>query len=904
MAMGVGNEGDKKISAEEPALVSLCSKAVNLTNNINTHLSDYAGSPEAQNETIQSFTTRFNRLREILWKIQAGMPRLTQGNVFVPYKASQELSTRMQHVVHDLVSSDLIVVKLISSSRKTGFRKLLAGLKQASLDTDISMLSDTMARHRDALRNDWIAFSENLSKFEQSSALNDASHISSKDGKDGLMVFPKDLAVQPPARAMPAKITSPPLRQIHDDFRLNSPLASHSLGQTGSLQQETFDYAPAQGATSAHSSIQPDEPRTPHSVDQDWGKPNVWPGSKPLRMDNFSRNSSFRLGSVTSMQEHLPTPSAEPQFWSNSGSTAEKAALVAALERQDHKVLQQLLRGMSTGNPIPSGLLSQAVGSNDVSSLRLLLTYGASVNHVDADGNSALLLAVATWSNEMATLLLEHGADPNLCAVESSMSPFTLAAQQNQVELVQLMLDHGANVNAMLSNGDTPINACICQGARTEIVALLLGSGAVPNQKTRDGKTPLFEALSRRRLDIVKLLLDHGASPNLAGPKHPLWPATYLPPALKLLIARGAKPQMASGNMELAASINNIQSIQILLDAGVSPNLKKDGVYTPLCSAIRDDRADIVTLLLSNGADPNLPASEYPAWKCISHGRLHFLPSLLAAGANLHSPSGIAELAVAHNNKDALMYLLLNGVDVNAANDDGRTALTTAIRDDRLQLVDMLLAHGANVTARGENWPLCMALGNPTLLKRLLEHVQHPKSITKGIIELAVQANQLESVKLLVEAGISVEDRTGGVFSPLTSAIRENRKEIVRYLLDEAGADVNSPGEHLPLIKAIRRCTDSNDTEIIELLLERGADINLVYRGWNAIMQAVEKGDKKLIRLLIEKGNGIDLQTLDSDSGQTVYEIISERGWSEGIELLMEHRHQLRMVTDGSMSRN
>ncbi|KAK5082565.1 hypothetical protein LTS08_008776 [Lithohypha guttulata] len=243
---------------------------------------------------------------------------------------------------------------------------------------------------------------------------------------------------------------------------------------------------------------------------------------------------------------------------------------------------------------------------------------------------------------------------------------------------------------------------------------------------------------------------------------------------------------MASGNMELAASINSIEFVQIHLDAGVSPNLKKDGVYTPLCSAIRDDRDDIVALLLGRDADPNLPASEYPAWKCISHNRLHYLPSLLAAGADLRSPPGIAELAVAFNNKDALMYLLLNGVDVNAANEEGRTALTTAIRDNRGPLLDMLLAHGARATARGVDWPLCMVLKNPQLLQRLLEHVGSAKGVTKGIIELAVQANQLESVKLLVKAGISVEDRTGGVFSPLTSAIRENRKDIVRYLVDEA----------------------------------------------------------------------------------------------------------------------
>lgn len=889
--------GGKQISSSDPALISLCSKAVNLTNNINTHLSDHAETQEAQNEIQRSFTAKFNRLREILCQIQAGLSRLTHGDIFVPYEASQILSMKLQHTVRDLVSSDLLVVKLISNSRKTGFGKFMKGFKQASLDAEISVLGDSLGRHREALRTGWAAFSEVLSKGDQPNVFLHTSDLRSERSNVDIDSLPASLSALTLTHADTKGAYTFPSTFTNDGPGAQMPVAIRSPQRKNS--RDDMSRVPTQ-RTYSDKSLTFNEPATPRPGEQDLGRPKIWSGDRAESVDSFSRNSSFRLNLVKRPPSPYPTPLTDPEPWVSSGPTSGKAALTMALQNQDHKKLQQLLRDFSTGGLIPPGLLSQAVGSNDVSSVRLLLTHGVPVNRTDDDGNSALLVAVATWSIDMARLLLENGADPNFGPSDSDMSPFSLAARQNQVELVQLMLEHGADVNSPLSNGDTPINACMCHGVRSQIVETLLIAGANPNQKTRNGKTPLIEALTMHRVDLVRLLLDHGANPNLAGPKHPLWPATYLPEALKLLIERGAKPKMASGNMELAASINSIESVQILLDAGVSPNLKKDGVYTPLCSAIRDDKDHIVALLLGSGADPNLPASEYPAWKCITHNRLHYLPSLLAAGADLCSPPGIAELAVAHNNKDALMYVLLNGVDANAANEEGRTALTTAIRDNRVQLLDMLLAHGARVTARGEDWPLCMALKNPPLLKRLLSHTENTKGMTKGIIELAVQANQLESVKMLVEAGINVEDRTGGVFSPLTSAIRENRKPIVRYLVDEAGADVNSPGEHLPLIKAIRRRTVPDDNEIIEYLLSRGADINLIYRGWNAIMQAVEKGDKKLLHLLVEKGNGIDLEVIDSDSGQTVYEMICDRGWSDGIGLLMENRHQVRMVTEGS----
>lgn len=75
-----------------------------------------------------------------------------------------------------------------------------------------------------------------------------------------------------------------------------------------------------------------------------------------------------------------------------------------------------------------------------------------------------------------------------------------------------------------------------------------------------------------------------------------------------------------------------------------------------------------------------------------------------------------------------------------------------------------------------------MAVKQPAILKRLLPALAEPRAF-KGVMEMAVVANQLESVKLLLRAGVSVEDRNGGVFSPLTTSIREGHIEIVRYLL-------------------------------------------------------------------------------------------------------------------------
>lgn len=305
------------------------------------------------------------------------------------------------------------------------------------------------------------------------------------------------------------------------------------------------------------------------------------------------------------------------------------------------------------------------------------------------------------------------------------------------------------------------------------------------NLKNREGKTALFEAITSGRPDIVTALLDGGAEPNLPGPKHMLWPSTYQTDCLKIMLQRGADTKKAPGIMELAVSVNNIESVRVLLNAGVDPNAKKDGVYTPLCSSIRDNRTEIFQLLLANGADPNCPASEYPAFKCVTHRRTQLLPALKAAGADLGSPKGIVETAVQSNNMEALKWLLDAGVSPNdKVPKTGATALTTAIRENRLDMVDVLLKRGADPNIRGQDWPVCMAVKQPAILRRLLPALAEPRAF-KGVMEMAVVANQLESIKLLLAAGVSVEDRNGGVFSPLTTAIRERRKEITKFLLEE-----------------------------------------------------------------------------------------------------------------------
>ncbi|KAH9217768.1 ankyrin repeat-containing domain protein [Leptodontidium sp. 2 PMI_412] len=527
--------------------------------------------------------------------------------------------------------------------------------------------------------------------------------------------------------------------------------------------------------------------------------------------DSFHEDIAILDLETGKVVRHSVDPSSMPRVYPRNGMESDTTNMKGAL------LVEQLLhRGVSPNLGFNMHPLKEAVLSHDEESLRLLLL----------DSITPLFVCVERSFLTGATMLVKYGADPNLVAGPEMESPLAVAVMGNMVAFTYLFLSHNGDANHMTASGSPILISAIKKKTPKKFIDMLL----------EEGHTALFDAINLGRADIVISLLEHKADPNLPGPKHMLWPAVHHSQCLQ-----------APGIMELAVSINSMD-----------PDVKKDGV------------AEMFKLLIANKADPNLPASEYPAFKCVTHDRVHFL-----------APLGIIEEAVNFN----------NGVNPNDRSPKGHSALTTAIRENRPELVELLLKRGADPHVRGENWPLCMAVAKPPILKRLLTVVKEPQAF-KGIMEMAVHADQLESVKMLLAAGVSVEDKNGGVFSPLTTAIREDHRPIVKYLLTDGGADVNSPGEHLPIVKSLRTYR-GNETEILELLLEHGADPNMMYRGWNGIMQAVENGEPDVLRLLARKA-GVDLEVRD-EMGRTVVEMAASRGWDEAVQILIEGDMGLRM---------
>ncbi|KAM0262802.1 hypothetical protein ACHAQJ_001596 [Trichoderma viride] len=864
--------------------------------------------------TVKQLSQNFDRLAhlfldtcQILFSIETGLGECGRSTPELPPDIIIELDKKLRVAQSDFNILDQMLGKLLEYERKGTMGKMRRGWGKIFGDTDVDKMTSVLERTKEGLRMSALLFQwtlgtekiergmgigytglaaaldrldDNSGRVKTKASEPDMSrhrpsplghgHLGVEGQHQQLLSSPAAWSERSSSRRPDSNMANKPFsnsRGPSDDilhhYSTTTPSSIMSNDRVNSGIVTNFDRASTIGDTSSNTGTTESDALLEELAGMDLGK------SKAIRLkiDPFT------------MPRWTPR--------STAGSDAEnlRGSIVSAVRGKNHKLIEQLL---DRGVP-PIAALTEAVNLYDAESIRLLLLFGADPNEADSDGITPLFAAVQKMFFSGAITLLKYGADPNVLAGPELESPLTAAITGHKVSLSHLLLMYGGDLSHSTSNGNTLLIAAINKKTPKRMIDLLLHYGVDPNEKNREGKTALFEAISSSRVDIVGSLLDHGANPNLPGPKHMLWPATYQAPCLQLLLNHGADYKKCPGIMELATSINNIESVRVLLKAGVDPNAKKDGVYTPLCTSIRDNRMDIFQLLLSNGADPNVMASEYPAFKCVTHKRVHLLPALVAAGADLHSPKGILETAVCSNNMEALVWLLDQGLDPNERNPKGCSPLTSAIRDNRMEMIEALIARGADPNKRGQDWPVCMAVRSPLILKRILSVLSEPRAY-KGVMEMAVAANQIESVKLLLAAGVSVEDKNGGVFSPLTTAIREDLTEMVRFLINDGHADLNAPGEHLPIVKAVRRCR-GDDTEILEMLLDKGADPNKVYRGWNAFMQAVENGDMRILKLLSSKFS-VDLEAKD-DQGRSVIDIASSRGWEEAVNILLEGNFRL-----------
>lgn len=153
------------------------------------------------------------------------------------------------------------------------------------------------------------------------------------------------------------------------------------------------------------------------------------------------------------------------------------------------------------------------VNSGPTGAVRALLAVGVNPNARNDFGESALLCCCIFDKIEVAECLLEGGADPNICNNIGDY-PLQVATEHGSVELVEMLLEHGArtDVRSDIGEGETIFYFLRSnQQHRGTIAELLIKYGADPNAKCAWIDYPLLDAVERRDLVLLEVLLSHGA---------------------------------------------------------------------------------------------------------------------------------------------------------------------------------------------------------------------------------------------------------------------------------------------------------------------------------------------------------------------------------------------------------
>lgn len=260
--------------------------------------------------------------------------------------------------------------------------------------------------------------------------------------------------------------------------------------------------------------------------------------------------------------------SAQPTTQSNN----KTRALFQAIRSGGAVELQQQLANGADANDTLDGYsaLMAATLSGSVDQMQVLIDHGADVNYQAPDTTTALWLAIPDY--DKTKLLLDHGADASH-KIEQYGVLVKLAAMPGTINIFHLLIDGGADLKSSAPDNYLLYNAAM--SGDTAIVGFLLRSGFNANDSVAIGDYPINNALFYRNFAVLKMLVDNGANVNVRQ---------WIPFGLDAL--KGVTPLM------FAAVANDKPSILFLLEHGADPNARNKQGYTPLMLFEQSDSDD------------------------------------------------------------------------------------------------------------------------------------------------------------------------------------------------------------------------------------------------------------------------------------------------------------------------
>jgi ankyrin repeat protein len=409
--------------------------------------------------------------------------------------------------------------------------------------------------------------------------------------------------------------------------------------------------------------------------------------------------------------------------------------------------------------------LMLAATNGSAKTIDLLLKAGANPNAALPSGETILMTASRTGDAASVKLLLAHGADPNAKSESMGETALMWAAAENHAAVVDALIHGDAHINArsevltltpfnwvttgMVSTslprgGWTPLMFAARQGAM-DAARVLAGSAADLNATDPDGATALVFAVINAHFDLAAMLLEKGADPNVTDETG--MAALYAAVDMHTLGGDQSRPAP-----KLVDQIDAVKLIQLLLAHGANPNtqLKKPILgrnhsrgdaslgagTTVLMRAVKTNDVTVTKLLLNAGADPFLTQKDHTNVLMIA-----------AAGGAVAGGYAVAFNGTEADTNEIIKLCLERGVDVNAFNVNGQTALHHAAERGADQVVKFLAENGAKLDSkdRQSRMPIDMALETRQIQFAGATTLVPARESTAALLRQLISSNQAKN---------------------------------------------------------------------------------------------------------------------------------------------------------------
>ena len=611
----------------------------------------------------------------------------------------------------------------------------------------------------------------------------------------------------------------------------------------------------------------------------------------------------------------------------NENFTFDLQTLPKSMLKRGKNSFIDFILEMQFGNPVgdfnPMASLTKAVKEGDDISIHLLLYHqNADVNCLNEEGKSLLILACFLGHQSTVHTLLSSGANVNL-QDNYGCTALMAACKENHLTIIRELVENGADLNIVDNNGHPAIYTVVASAGNSEdyieTLQLLITQPYVDkNAMNNDGMTTLMRASQFGLTEAVKLLLEHGADPNIqCNPsnitENALTGFTALLFAtvsnhldiVKILLQAKANPNLqfkASGETPLMAT-ENVDIIQVLLENGTDPTIVDNNgntaIHLTISKAISSGSKDYLEVLQLLTLQPNASLNKMNNMGMTSlmmasqYGLISAVTLLLNGGADVDvqcKPLKISQNEL--NGYTALMFACVNGqlevvrmlLQAKAnpnlqITNNGQTALMLAICRREIQIVQLLLENGADLniakidggTAIHVAVFNCLGISSEGILQLLMPNIDLNSLRSDKDVQSKSKSSE-EILQLLVShPNIDLNVMSNNGLTCLMNASQFCLTSVVRLLLQNgANPDIqcnHTSATDLNGFTALMFACQHGYLEIVQLLLKANANPNLLHiNGQTALMDAVNEGNLEIVQELLDYGADASICDIYGDS--------------------------------------